>query len=89
VAPNTRRRDETVKRKLYEQVGVSEYWVVDPLIDIVHVYRRQSERFGRPAELMTYDGDVLTTPLLPGLELPPAEIFDTHGASFPAWYSIP
>jgi len=88
-APNTRRRDETVKRSLYERVGVSEYWVVDPLIHIVHVYRREGERFRRPIELMTHEGDVLTTPLLPGLELPLSEIFDTHGVSFPAWYRIP
>src|SRR6187401_1832054 len=31
-APNTRRRDETFKRHLYERVGVPEYWVIDPLI---------------------------------------------------------
>ncbi len=71
----TRKRDETIKRRLYERVGVAEYWVVDPEIDAVRVYRRESDRFARPIELSREAGDVLTTPLLPGLELSLARVF--------------
>jgi Uma2 family endonuclease len=74
-SPGTRKRDETIKRRLYERSGVSEYWVIDPDLDVVRVYRREQDRFGRPAELAVETGDVLTTPLLPGLELPLARIF--------------
>jgi Uma2 family endonuclease len=74
-SPSTRRRDETIKRLLYERTGVSEYWVVDPELDVVRVYRRDGERFARPIELSLEAGDVLTTPLLPGLELPLGELF--------------
>ena len=74
-SPSTRRRDETVKRALYERAGVSEYWVVDTEQDVVRVYRRLGEHFDRPEELSLEAGDVLTTPLLPGLELPLSEIF--------------
>src|SRR5438093_634709 len=38
-SPSTRTRDETVKRRLYEQAGVAEYWVVDPETEVVRVYR--------------------------------------------------
>jgi Uma2 family endonuclease len=72
---STRRRDETVKRALYERAGVSEYWFVDPELESVRVYRRDGDRFASPVELSAEAGDVLTTPLLPGLELPLADIF--------------
>jgi Uma2 family endonuclease len=69
-SPGTRQRDETIKRRLYEQFGVREYWVVDPEIDVVRIYRRQGDGFARPLELSREAGDVLTTPLLMGLEIP-------------------
>ncbi len=66
-SPSTRRRDELKKRRLYERCDVTEYWVVDPDIDAVRVYRRDGDRFGRAVELRLEAGDTLTTPLLPGL----------------------
>ena len=74
-SPSTRGRDETIKRRLYERTAVDEYWVVDPDVDLVRVYRRTRDRFARPMELSLEAGDVLTTPLLPGIELKLADIF--------------
>jgi len=71
----TRKRDETIKRSLYERSGVTEYWVVDPAIDVVRVYRRSTKDFDCPMELSREAGDTLTTSLLPGLEMPLARIF--------------
>src|SRR5947207_9718543 len=71
----TRKRDETIKRRLYERVGVSEYWVVDPAIDAIRIYRREDDGFGRPIELSREADGVLTTPLLPGLQLLLRNIF--------------
>jgi len=75
-SPSTRKRDETIKRRLYERFGVSEYWVIDPELDTIKVYRRVDERFVRVAELSLENGDVVTTPLLPGLEMPLSTIFE-------------
>jgi Uma2 family endonuclease len=74
-SPGTRKRDETIKRRLYERAGVLEYWVVDPELDIIRVYRRRGDSFGRPHELSREAGDVLTSPLLPECELPLAGVF--------------
>jgi Uma2 family endonuclease len=75
-SPSTRKRDETIKRHLYERFGVAEYWVVDPDLDAIKVYRLASGRFERVAELSLERDDVLTSPLFPGLELRLADIFD-------------
>ena len=74
-SPGTRRRDETLKQRLYERSGVSEYWVIDPELDLIKVYRLVEGRYTRVHELTLEAGDVLTTPLLPGLQLPLAVIF--------------
>lgn len=74
-SPSTRRRDEVTKRQLYERFGVAEYWVVDPELDEIKVYRLTDGRFVRAALLSLEQGDVLTSPVFPGLELPLAEIF--------------
>ena len=37
-SPSTRHRDETIKRRLYERSNVTEYWIVDPDIDVIRVY---------------------------------------------------
>ena len=68
-SPGTRKRDETVKRRMYERTGVSEYWVVDPEIDTIRVYRREGDGFGRVVERSANAGDILTTSLLPRLEI--------------------
>jgi len=74
-SPGTRRRDETLKQRLYERCGVSEYWVVDPTLDVIKVYRLVEGRYSRVHELMLENADVLTTPLLPGFDLPLRAIF--------------
>jgi Uma2 family endonuclease len=74
-SPGTRKRDETIKRRVYEEHGVVEYWIVDPEIDVIRVYTRADDRFGRPVELAAERGDVLRTPLLAGLEIPLARVF--------------
>lgn len=75
-SPSTRRRDETIKRRLYERFGVEEYWIVDPEIDAIKVFRRVDERYERISELLLENDAALTTPLLPGLEMKLAKIFE-------------
>jgi Uma2 family endonuclease len=75
LSPGTRRTDEVTKRKLYERFGVQEYWVVDPELDVVKIYRRTPGGFQRIAELTAESGEALTTPLLPGWSAALVEVF--------------
>jgi Uma2 family endonuclease len=74
-SPATRKRDETIKRQLYEGSSVAEYWVVDPDTDAIRVYKREGDCFARAVELSSEAGDVFTTPILPGLEIPLSRVF--------------
>jgi len=69
LSPGTRKTDEVTKRRAYERWGIGEYWVVDPELDVVKVYRLRDAKFVREAELFADDGAVLATPLLPDLRI--------------------
>lgn len=75
LSETTRKPDEIIKRKLYERVGIPEYWIIDPELEIVKVYRLADQRYVRAAELSREAGDLLTTPLFADLQIPLAEIF--------------
>jgi len=56
---------------------VSEYWILDPDLEVVRVYQRQETGYARARELSREAGDVLTSPFFPGLELSLETIFRT------------
>ena len=73
LSPSTRQSDELVKLNVYERFGVREYWLVDPQNQTVRIFRGGGGSFAPPVDLSA--GEVLTTPLLPGLEIPVSQIF--------------
>jgi Uma2 family endonuclease len=75
LSPGTRRVDETLKLQLYERVGVLEYWMLDPAPETVRIFRREEDRLILVRSLSAAAGDVLDTPLLPGLAIPLGEVF--------------
>lgn len=76
LSPSTRRRDEGIKRKLFEEKGIREYWIVAPKGLRVTVYRRRDDgHFPRFAELSTGQAATLETPLLPGFALSVDDLF--------------
>ncbi len=83
LSPGTRKTDEVAKRKLYERFGVREYWIVDPELDAIKIYRHVDGAFARVAELSAERDDVLSTPLLPGLSVKLTAVFGSPFAGTP------
>jgi len=75
LSSGTRKTDEITKRRLYERFDVNEYWIVDPELDAIKIYRRVEGAFARVAELSAEAGETLTTPLLPGFSVSLADVF--------------
>lgn len=76
ISENTRKTDEIMKRKLYERYRVSEYWVVDPELQTVKIYRMTDQGYIRVAELDHAANDMLATPLLPGFQISLSQVFE-------------
>ena len=77
LSESTRRHDEITKRNLYASGGVPEYWVVDPEVWSIKVYRLQGGRFVRTAELSAENDEWITSPQLPGFKASLVELFAT------------
>jgi Uma2 family endonuclease len=69
LSPSTRKRDAQIKRRLFERTGVREYWLADPELDTVQVFRPADGKLVRAVELSAEDDHTLTSPLLPGWSL--------------------
>ena len=73
-SPETRKRDQGARRKLFDRAGVREYWIVDPDSTAVRVFRRPAHGSFDPAVDLKRE-DTLTSSLLPGLEIRLNELF--------------
>lgn len=73
--PENKKRDLVVKRQLYAQYGVQEYWIVDPQTRSVQIYRLHARKL-EEAMVLTGD-DEITSPVLPGFQLALGMVFKT------------
>ena len=73
LSPTTVARDRGLKMKAYARYRVGEYWIVDPVAQVIEVYRLTAEGF-RLATTHAQN-DILETSLLPGFSLPVGSIF--------------
>ena len=73
ILSSDRGHDLVRKREMYAESGVREYWIIDPRNDTVTMLELHGSQYAERARLGA--GDVLTTPLLPGLSIPLADIF--------------
>ncbi len=68
ISPTSIYRDRVTKKKLYEQHGVQEYWLVDPQELLIEVCALQDGRYELLSAATPFEG-VISSNLLPGLTL--------------------
>jgi Uma2 family endonuclease len=82
VSPGSKnaRRDRVLKRQVYGRHGVQEYWIVDPRKRRIEVYQLREHAL----ELLTtlFETDEITSPLLPGLNIPLIKIFSVMSEKY-------
>ena len=76
LSKGTLRLDKGPKLKAYERCGVREYWMFDRFQRGVLPWKWSGGSLRPQSFLSAAAGDVLTSPLLPGFQLPLAELFD-------------
>lgn len=76
LSPSTAGKDRKAKLRLYQRCGVREYWIVDPVMKTVEVFRLDQNLFG-PAEAYS-PGDDVSIPIgiHEELRIALADIFD-------------
>jgi Uma2 family endonuclease len=78
ISPSSVRMDSVRKREFYARFGIQEFWLVWPVEERIDVFRLADGGYGE-AETFEPSGVPLTTPLLPGFELPVAKVFTRPG----------
>jgi Uma2 family endonuclease len=64
-------RDYKVKKREYKAVGVKEYWIIDRFCRTMTVIINEP---GGSREVIVHETEIYRTPLLPGFELPLAQL---------------
>jgi Uma2 family endonuclease len=64
-------RDYVEKCQEYREIAIAEYWIFDRFRRTLTVYRGTQEA---PEEVVVHEGEIYRTPLLPGFELPLAQL---------------
>jgi Uma2 family endonuclease len=71
-AENTR-RDQVVKRQTYAKYGVKEYWIVDPIVELIEISRLQTNVLASIGKFR--NSDEISSPLLPDLSFSVKDVF--------------
>lgn len=74
LSPSNNRKELKNKYEVYEESGVQEYWIISPEERTFFRYILDQTGKFQPTHLLT-EGDIVTTPILPGLELDLEEVF--------------
>ena len=74
LSPGNSRTEMKDKFEIYQEAGVSEYWIVLPTEKTIQVWKLNDESFyiGLPPKV---EGDILTTPIIANLRIDLVDVF--------------
>lgn len=72
-SPADRDRDLVRKRRDYALAGIPEYWIVDPLEEVIFVLRLEENEYAEHGRFVA--GGTATSALLPGFSVPVADVW--------------
>ncbi len=73
ISPNNRKHDLETKFKLYEEAGVLEYWIIEPMQKLVLVYAlREGIYIGLPPKI---EGTIIDSLVFPELKVAVDDLF--------------
>lgn len=74
LSPNNSKHDLDTKFKLYEEAGVLEYWIVEPVEKMILVYTLNEGKYiGLPPQT---EGNFIKSPLFPNLKIAVKDVFE-------------
>ncbi len=76
LSESTSYKDEGDKYKLYEKHGVKEYWIVNPVIESISVFKHNGRCFEKP--VFYKNEEILESAVLPELQIRLADVFETE-----------
>lgn len=74
LSPSTTKRDRFVKLKLYQQAGVKEYWIVDPIEKSIQVFLLDGSHY--TVEGFYIKGDIAKVGILQDCNIDLSKVFD-------------
>ena len=74
LSPGNPRHDLLDKYDIYQEAGVKEYWIIDPIKEIVMVSILQEQGKFAPTKILT-DNQVLAPQCIPGFSISTKELF--------------
>jgi Uma2 family endonuclease len=74
ISPSNVFTDRNRKKKTYQEIGVGEYWIIDPAHQTCEIYQKDQTDKETPALYLVGEG-IVTSSVLPGLEFNLKDIF--------------
>ncbi len=67
------RRDDIIKRQIYAKFGVREYWIIDPVVELVEISRLQNNALSSVGKFR--QENEFKSPLFPNLSIRVKDVF--------------